>query len=89
MLEKPETKQYLLVFFRPDIGHVYHRATNEAQTEFEEIVTSRHRISAPFGHHCHPYFAVWNALPAFEKHAATLTGEQKYTYRLLKLVWMR
>lgn len=87
MLKHPMTRQYRLVFFQPYSDFIYNRSTNEAQTEFRKVSISKHRISASFGHHCNPYFAIWNALPMFQKHAATLTDEQKHIYRLLKRIW--
>ena len=87
MLKLQVLYQYQLVFFGPLTGYIYHRATNEAQTEFDTITAPKSGVLPLFEHHCHPYFAIWNALPKFKKYKSTLTKEQKEIHQKLDSIW--
>lgn len=88
VIQTPECKghktTYLLVFFEPLNGQIYHRARKEDETEFDKITVNSSVISEPFEHTCHPYFAIWNARRKFAKHVATLTVGQQTLHRLLE-----
>lgn len=86
MLQSSERYNYCLVFFKPRGGYVYHRATTEAQTNYETIIVDETGISPPFEHHCHPYFAIWNAIPKFREHKATLSRQQSLMHEQIELL---
>lgn len=86
MLDKAENYDYYIVFFSPLAEHVYHRAINDDQTEFQQMVVPDTGISPLLKHHSHPYFAIQNAVPKFDKHRKTLTKEQKKIHQQLKNV---
>lgn len=53
---------------------------------FDQITVDATGISPPFEHHCHPYFAIHNAVPKFCQHRATLTPAQQQLFEDLLLV---
>lgn len=77
MLRLNRTTRYSLVFFNPWAQVVYHRATNDAQTQFETTVLDGDRVWGEVESHCHPYFAIYNAMAKFKKYETTLTAEQQ------------
>ncbi|KAF8596403.1 hypothetical protein BDV93DRAFT_66019 [Ceratobasidium sp. AG-I] len=85
MSTKQTGTPYTLVFFEPLAGYIYPRA-NDNHTAFKKITVNKTGVSPPFLHHCHPYFAIQNAIPKFLKHEATLTEKQKEIHLRLKIV---
>lgn len=83
MLDKIEATKYFLVFFEPKAHYIYHRASDD-QTAFEEIRFSATGVSEEsFEHHCHPYFAIQNALPKFYSYEEKLTTKQAELFKHL------